>query len=339
MTGSVWAFSRALSSIKTRLISKELANICVPFSAVRCFSVTQARNMKLVQFTYNTKPDEVRAGYMEGDDVVDLNKADGSLPLKLVDILKLDCAVERIAQIKAKKPQGVPLSGVRLEAPITNQDKVIGVGLNYLDHCKEQNLTPPEVPMIFSKFSSVIIGPNDAVKLRTEITQSVDWEVELAVVIGKECTMIDAKDAYNYVLGYTVAQDISARDWQKKKNSGQFILGKSMDTFCPIGPWIVTADEIKDPQCLDIKCTLNGVVKQNSNTCQLIHKIPDVIARLASVMTLYPGDIILSGTPGGVGMHRNPPEFLKPGDKLISEIQSIGTLETRVVKFDQCGCK
>ncbi|XP_028172588.1 fumarylacetoacetate hydrolase domain-containing protein 2-like [Ostrinia furnacalis] len=171
MTGSVWAFSRALSSIKTRLISKELANIGVPFSAVRCFSVTQARNMKLVQFTYNTKPDEVRAGYMEGDDVVDLNKADGSLPLKLVDILKLDCAIERIAQIKAKKPQGVPLSGVRLEAPITNQDKVIGVGLNYLDHCKEQNLTPPEVPMIFSKFSSTIIGPNDAVKLRTEITQ------------------------------------------------------------------------------------------------------------------------------------------------------------------------
>ncbi|KAL0860916.1 hypothetical protein ABMA27_009449 [Loxostege sticticalis] len=337
MTGSVWAVRGALSSIKTRLISKELSNIGVTVTAYRCFSVTQTRNMKLVQFSYNNKPGEIRAGYVEGNDVVDLNKVDNGLPLKLVDILK-QCGVEKIAEIKAKKPKGVPLSSVRLEAPITGQDKVFGVGLNYLDHCKEQNLTPPELPMIFSKFSSSVIGPNDAVKLRTEITQNVDWEVELAVVIGKECSMIDAKDAYSYVLGYTVAQDISARDWQKKKNSGQFILGKSMDTFCPLGPWIVTTDEIKDPQCLNIKCSLNGVVKQDSNTCQLIHKIPDVIARLASVMTLYPGDVILSGTPGGVGVHRKPPEFLKPGDKLVSEIECIGVLENKFVKYDKCSC-
>lgn len=288
--------------------------------------------MKFVQFTYKNQPEEVRVGYIEGNNVVDLNKVDSSIPTTLLGILK-NGDVEKVQKLKSTKPPSVPLSAVTLAAPIHGIDKVLCIGLNYKDHCVEQNLTPPAVPMIFNKFPSVIIGPNDAVRLRTEVTKKVDWEVELTVVIGKKASFVKAADAYNYVLGYTVAQDISARDWQKEKNGGQFLLGKSMDTFCPIGPYIVTSDEVGDPQTLDIKCSVNGVLKQTSNTNQLIHKIPDVIERLTSVMTLLPGDIILTGTPGGVGMYRSPPEYLKPGDVIRSEIQNIGVLETRLEKF------
>lgn len=328
----VFLFGRTLSCIKSRILSREPFNNSATSIAVRYLSVTQSRKMKLVQFTYNNKPSEIRVGYIAEAGVVDLSKVDQSLPTTLLGILRCG-AMDKVKQIKSKNPTPEPLSSIRLEAPITGQDKVLCIGLNYKDHCEEQNLKPPQVPMIFSKFSSSITGPNDAVRLRTDVTKKVDWEIELAFVIGKEASCVKAEDAYKYVLGYTVAQDISARDWQKEKNGGQFLLGKSMDTFCPLGPWIVTSDEIPDPQCLDIKCTLNGVLKQTSNTCQLVHKIPDVIARLTSVMTLLPGDTVLTGTPGGVGMYRNPPEYLQPGDVLTSEIQSIGTLQTKVEQY------
>ncbi|CAH2059461.1 unnamed protein product, partial [Iphiclides podalirius] len=247
------------------------------------------------------------------------------------EILKSD-AFDKVKKVQSKNPEGVPLSSVKLCAPIHGMDKVLCIGLNYKDHCQEQNLSPPEVPIIFSKFSSTVVGPCDAVRLR-EVTKKVDWEVELTVVIGKPASDVKATDALDYVLGYTIAQDISARDWQKSRNGGQFLLGKSMDTFCPIGPCITTSDEIGDAQNLAIKCSVNGVLKQRSKTDQLIHKIPDVIERLSSVMTLLPGDIILTGTPGGVGMYRDPPEYLKPGDVIHSEIEKIGVLETRVEKF------
>ncbi|XP_049880798.1 fumarylacetoacetate hydrolase domain-containing protein 2-like isoform X2 [Pectinophora gossypiella] len=187
--------------------------------------------------------------------------------------------------------------------------------------------------MTFAKFTSCIIGPEDVLRLKTKVTSKVDWEVELCLVIGKTAQDVKAEDAYKYVLGFTVAQDISARDWQKKLNGGQFLLGKSMDTFCPIGPCITTIDEIGDPANLEISCSVNGVLKQKSNTNQLVHKMPALIERLSSVMTLLPGDIILTGTPGGVGMYRNPPEYLRPGDVIHSEIQKIGVLTTRVQEF------
>ncbi|CAH2097047.1 unnamed protein product [Euphydryas editha] len=289
--------------------------------------------MKFVQFVYNEKPNDIRVGYLEGDKVVDINKADSSLPSNLLDILK-NGDIEKVKKLKSSNPPSVPLPSIKLAAPIHGNDKVLCIGLNYKDHCEEQKLTPPEVPMIFSKFSSTIIGQKDAVRLRTDVTDKVDWEVELTVVIGKKASNVKAANAFDYIMGYTVAQDISARDWQKgTRNGGQFLLGKSMDTFCPIGPCITTSDEIGDPQNLDIKCSVNGVLKQSSNTNQLVHKIPNVIERLSSVMTLLPGDIILTGTPGGVGMYRSPPEYLKPGDVIQSEIQNIGVLETRVEKF------
>lgn len=157
--------------------------------------------------------------------------------------------------------------------------------------------------------------------------------MELVVVIGKKASSVKAADAYRYVAGYTIAQDISARDWQKEKNMGQFLLGKSMDTFCPLGPWLVTADELPEPHGLQISCSVNGVLKQRSSTDQLVHKIPDVIERLSSVMTLLPGDILLTGTPGGVGMYRDPPEYLKPGDVISNQVEKIGVLEVRVEDF------
>nr|XP_032523348.1 fumarylacetoacetate hydrolase domain-containing protein 2 isoform X2 [Danaus plexippus plexippus] len=322
----VW--SVAITSIKTLFITKSVNNTKL-INSVRRFSITPRSNMKLVQFVYNENPGEIRAGYLEGDKVVDINKTDCSIPSTLLEILK-NGDLEKVKKLPLMKPPSIDLSSIKLAAPIHGHDKVLCIGLNYKDHCEEQNLTPPQVPMIFSKFASTVVGPKDAVKLRTDVTNKVDWEVELTVVIGKPANRVKAKDAYKYVLGYTVAQDISARDWQKERNGGQFLLGKSMDTFCPIGPCITTSDEIPDPQSLYIKCSVNGVEKQKSNTNQLVHKIPDVIERLSSVMTLLPGDILLTGTPGGVGMYRSPPEYLKPGDVIHSEIEKIGVLETRV---------
>ncbi|CAK1541087.1 unnamed protein product [Leptosia nina] len=290
--------------------------------------------MKFVQFTYKNKPNEIRVGYLDDDKVIDLNKALPELPTTLLEILRNE-QMEKIFGFCGcvSKPATESMSAIDLKAPITGMDKVLCIGLNYKDHCEEQNLTPPEVPMIFSKFASTVVGPSDAVKLRTAVTDKVDWEVELCVVIGKPTSNVKAADAFDYIFGYTVAQDISARDWQKAKNGGQFLLGKSMDTFCPIGPCIATSNEISDPQKLKIQCSVNGVLKQSSCTDQLVHKIQDVIERLSSVMTLLPGDIILTGTPGGVGMYRSPPEYLKPGDVVQSYIQDIGTLETKIEKF------
>ncbi|XP_026729234.1 fumarylacetoacetate hydrolase domain-containing protein 2 isoform X1 [Trichoplusia ni] len=288
--------------------------------------------MKYVQFTYNADPSTVRVGYIDCCNVVDINSADCGMPHTMIDILKKG-VVDKVAELRQCNPTSVPLTDVTLVAPIHGVDKILCVALNYADHCREQNLEQPKLPIIFSKFSSTIIGQNEPLRLRTEIVKKVDWEVELAVVIGQKASAVPAAEAYKYIFGYTVAQDISARDWQKEKNGGQFLLGKSQDGFCPIGPCILTSDEIGDPHNLDIKCTLNGVEKQSSNTSNLIHTIPNIIERLTSVMTLLPGDLILTGTPGGVGVHRNPPEFLKPGDVIRSEIQKIGSFEIKVEQF------
>lgn len=283
--------------------------------------------MKFVQFFHKNDPENVRVGVLEGDKVVDLNKSDPSFPINLKEIIK-DGYEKEVKNLQ--DPVSVPIDSVVLTAPIHGMDKVLCVGLNYKDHCEEQNFTPPVIPFIFNKFPSTVIGQNKAVKLRPEVSTKVVCEVELTIVIGKEANCIMAEEAYDHVFGYTIAQDIGATDWEKNVQMGQLLLGKAMDTFCPIGPCVVTSDEVGDPQKLAIKCSVNGVQKQSSNTDQFIHKIPDIIARLSRVMTLLPGDIILTGTPGGVGVHRNPPEFLQPGDVITSEIEKIGVLFTRV---------
>ncbi|XP_075980303.1 oxaloacetate tautomerase FAHD2A, mitochondrial-like [Anticarsia gemmatalis] len=288
--------------------------------------------MKLVQFVYKNNPQEIRVGYLVEENVVDINKADPTIPSTLIEILK-NGDIERVKKLRTTNPVSIPVSTVTIKAPIHGNDKVLCVGLNYKDHCEEQKFPAPETPFIFSKFPSTVVGQDESVKLKPEVSDKVVCEVELTIVIGKKASRVKAADAYDYVLGYTIAQDIGATDWEKNKAMGQLLLGKAMDTFCPVGPCITTSDEIGDPQALNISCIVNGVQKQKSNTNQFIHKIPDVIERLSNLFTLLPGDIILTGTPGGVGLYRNPPEFLQAGDVIASEIEKIGVLITRVENF------
>lgn len=287
--------------------------------------------MKLVQFVYNDNQKEIRVGYLSGDDVVDINKADPTIPSTLIEILKSG-VFDKVQKLQATNQKTVPIATVTIKAPIHGGDKVLCVGLNYKDHCEEQKFPPPETPFIFNKFPSTIIGPNEPIKLKPEISEKVVCEVELTVVIGKTASKVKAEDAYDYILGYTIAQDIGATDWSNG-NMGQLVLGKAMDTFCPIGPCITTSDEVGDPQTLGIRCIVNGVQKQKSNTNQFIHKIPDVIERLSKLFTLLPGDIILTGTPGGVGVYRDPPEYIQAGDAIVSEIEKIGVMINRVENF------
>ncbi|XP_065371966.1 fumarylacetoacetate hydrolase domain-containing protein 2 [Calliphora vicina] len=214
--------------------------------------------------------------------------------------------------------------------PVTNPDKIICIGLNYKDHCEEQNKQPPKEPMFFSKYNNALTGPLGNV-IANKITNKLDWEVELAVIIGKKCKDVKPEQAMDYVFGYSVAQDISARDWQKERNGGQFLIGKSMDTFLPLGPSIVHKSLIADPHDLQMTCKINGVEKQNGISGNMIFKIDDIISRLSQSITLVPGDVILTGTPKGVGMHRSPPEYLKPGDVIESEIQCLGKIINKVV--------
>ncbi|MBA4493355.1 fumarylacetoacetate hydrolase family protein [Paenactinomyces guangxiensis] len=219
------------------------------------------------------------------------------------------------------------LDDVSILAPLCNPGKVVCVGNNYMDHCREQNVEPPKKPLIFSKWPSCIIGP-EAEILLPENSEQVDFEAELAVVIGKRGKNIAEEEAFNYVFGYTILNDISARDVQFA--DGQWVRGKSFDTFAPLGPAIVTADEIENPHHLAIKLDLNGEVLQDSNTSHMIFKIPYLISYLSKGFTFEPGDIIATGTPHGVGVFRNPQVFLKHGDICTVEIEKIGLLKNRV---------
>jgi len=214
--------------------------------------------------------------------------------------------------------------------PISEMEKIICIGTNYADHAREMGGQPPEIPVVFSKFPSSIIAANANVKLPA-ISQQVDFEAELVVVIGKPGRHIARENAMEHVFGYCCGNDITARDWQKGKPGGQWLLGKTFDTFAPLGPMLVTADEIADPHQLDIELRLNGNVMQSSNTRELIFPIDELIAHLSQFVTLKTGDLIFSGTPSGVGAGRTPPVFLQPGDQLEVEIEGLGVLKNDVV--------
>jgi|FLYN01.1.fsa_nt_gi 5-carboxymethyl-2-hydroxymuconate isomerase len=220
-----------------------------------------------------------------------------------------------------------PLEEVRLEAPL-RPGKIVAIGRNYVEHAKETGNEPPPAPLIFAKFPSSVIGPGEDIVWSESITTQVDWEGELAVVIGKKARNVSEEDAYNYVFGYTIANDVSARDLQLRQD-GQWTRGKSLDTFCPLGPWIVTRDEIPDPHALEIKTTVNDEVRQNASTGDMIFKIPQLIAYCSRSFTLEPGDVILTGTPPGVGEGMKPPTYLKDGDEVVVTISGIGELKNR----------
>jgi 2-keto-4-pentenoate hydratase/2-oxohepta-3-ene-1,7-dioic acid hydratase in catechol pathway len=216
----------------------------------------------------------------------------------------------------------------KLAAPIPRPHKIICIGLNYRDHAEESKMAIPETPTVFSKYSSTVIGPGDAIVLPKNSTKP-DYEAEFAVVIGRSGRHIAEADWRDHVFGYTIVNDVSARDFQMA--TSQWMIGKTFDTFCPMGPAIVTADEIEDPHNLRISLSINGETLQNSNTKNLIFDVPKLIAYLSSVFTLEPGDIISTGTPAGVGFARKPPRWLLPGDMVEVTVEGLGTLMNPVV--------
>jgi 2,4-didehydro-3-deoxy-L-rhamnonate hydrolase len=210
------------------------------------------------------------------------------------------------------------------DAPIKDPSKVIAIGLNYVDHASESKMEIPKTPIVFTKFSNSITGPTGEIKVPKRLTQKADYEVELAVVIGKRCKNISKENALDFVFGYTIVNDISARDLQF--SDGQWVRGKSLDTFCPMGPVIVTKDEIPDPQNLKLICEVNGERLQNDSTKNMIFGVADLISILSEAFTLEPGDIIATGTPSGVGFSRKPPIYLKDGDIIKTSVEGIGEL-------------
>ena len=235
---------------------------------------------------------------------------------------------EALAGRKASKGLFTPLKSARLRAPIARPGKITCIGLNYADHAREQGGEPPAQPIFFLKSGNTICGPGDLITLPPNSMQ-VDYEAEFAVVLGKSGRRIPEEKAYEYVAGYMVMNDVSARDMQF--GDKQWYRGKSCDTFAPTGPWIVTADEVPDPHNLRISLTLNGQTMQDSNTSNLIFKVPFLISYLSQSATWEVGDVISTGTPPGVGVFRKPPVFLKAGDRVSVTVEGIGTLTNSVV--------
>ncbi len=285
--------------------------------------------MKLVTFVHNG---QTRIGALQADDtILDLNRADSSLPSEMVAFLAGGADTLALAQkTVAAAPSAAVLarSAVTLKAPLPRPGKILCIGLNYRDHAAESNQPIPDHPTVFAKYNNTVIGPGEAIVLPT-VTEKVDYEAEFAFVIGRTARNVRAEDALDYVAGYLPFNDVSARDYQMR--TSQWTVGKTFDTFGPMGPYLVTADEIADPHDLDIQLTINGEVLQSSNTRNLIFSINDLIADLTSFMTLEPGDLISTGTPSGVGSARNPKRWLRAGDVVRIEIAGLGALENPVV--------
>lgn len=312
--------------------------------------------MRLVTFEFQGV---TRLGAEQGGYVVDLNRgyalllatrglgdfqgqADRELPADMLGFLEyweesLPRAQEVLAFAREVQTTGGPVAkalmrpspAVRLRAPILNPRKLICLGLNYRDHAQESKAEIPPEPILFSKYATAIIGPEDPILLPS-VSKEVDYEVELACIVSRRGRHVSKAVALDYVAGYTIFHDVSARDYQIRKPGGQWMSGKTFDTFAPMGPALVTQEDIPDPHVLDINCTVSGEVLQSSNTKHLIFSIQDIIAYCSHIFTLEPGDVIATGTPGGVGFARKPPRFLKDGDVVIMEVQGIGALRNPV---------
>jgi 2-keto-4-pentenoate hydratase/2-oxohepta-3-ene-1,7-dioic acid hydratase in catechol pathway len=282
--------------------------------------------MKLVQFYRKSDADKtVRVGlWQENGDVVPLA---GGLTMKQWIAQSAETGAPERAVFAAE--DRLRADEIALGAPLHDPGKMIFVGLNYIDHAAESKMEVPKVPVLFAKYANSIVGPGDDVIIPEEVDEC-DYEVELAVIIGKTAKRVSREDAMDYVFGYTVINDVSARDLQL--NEGQWTRGKAIDTFAPMGPCIVTKDEIADPHRLDLSLTLNGQTMQSANTRDLIFDIPYLISFLSRTMTLSPGDVISTGTPPGVGLGRIPPVWIKDGDVTEAYVEGIGTLRNRYVK-------
>ena len=301
--------------------------------------------MRLVTFRSNIEA-EARLGAIDGDLVIDVEKvgtrAGLPLPSRMLDFIDLGPPAiadlrSVIEESRSRSLTGIatPLSNVKLLAPIPRPRKnIFGIGLNYVEHVTESaraldtSKELPKLPVIFSKPPTTVIGPGDPVQHDAKLTQQLDWEVELAVVMGSTARRVSEEDALSHVFGYSVMIDMSARD---NRRAGQWIYSKGQDTYAPFGPCIVTADEVDDPHALDLWLKVNGETKQKSNTRHMLFKVPALIADISAAMTLEPGDIIASGTPDGVGAGRDPQEWLWPGDVIEAGVDGIGMLRHPVV--------
>jgi 2-keto-4-pentenoate hydratase/2-oxohepta-3-ene-1,7-dioic acid hydratase in catechol pathway len=287
-----------------------------------------------------------RLGLLHDSLVIDVQSLGAAcsvpLPSSMSDFIEMGPAALATTQaLVAENPKAwpvgvaLPLANVKLLAPIPRPRKnIFGIGLNYVEHIAESSRALdtasdlPTKPVIFSKPPTSVIGPGEAIEHNKAITQQLDWEVELAVIIGTNCKRVDEATALDRVFGYSVMIDISARDCRR---AGQWIYSKGQDTFAPFGPCIVTSDEIPDPHDLDLWLTVNGVIKQKSNTRHMLFKVPFLISDISAAITLEPGDIIATGTPDGVGAGRSPQEWLWPGDVVEASVQGIGQIRHPVV--------
>lgn len=265
--------------------------------------------MKIAQYYVGN---QIRVGIIEEKGLVPLDFAGDML-----DFIRSDRTCE-----PTDKP--IPLDQIRYAPCINRPSKIIGIGLNYLDHIRESKAEIPERPLLFAKFPNTLAAHKDAITWNPELTKKVDFEAELAVVMGRTAYNCSEEEAEKAVFGYTCANDVSARDLQF--GDKQWVRGKTLDSFCPLGPWIVTPDDIEDPHDLDIKSKLNGQIMQESNTRHMLFKVPQLVSFLSKNFTLAPGDVILTGTPDGVGAFRQPSVYMNDGDEIVIEIERIGRL-------------
>jgi 2-keto-4-pentenoate hydratase/2-oxohepta-3-ene-1,7-dioic acid hydratase in catechol pathway len=282
--------------------------------------------MKLLRFEDGKG---ARLGLLDGEVIVALDGLSDSYPTMLEIIRGGDDALAAIRTAAANDAERVPLATVRLLAPIERPGKYLAIGMNFSKHAAEAaalGVERPKQQFWFNKQTTCIAGPGDAID--PGVSEKLDYEVELAVIIGKTAKGVSEEEASSYVFGYTVANDVSARDWQM--HSPTFTIGKSFDTHGPIGPWIVTADEIGDPHSLRLQCRVNGELRQDSDTSQLIFNIWQQISYLSTAFTLEPGDLLATGTPEGVGVAMQPPVFLQPGDVVRCEVEKVGVIENTV---------
>lgn len=278
-------------------------------------------------------PQGPRVALAVADGYIDLHATDPGLPTCMKALLAASPAIRKAAAEVASSKGAVKYAtnAVKLLPPVTNPSKILCIGLNYRDHAIEGGKAIPTEPVVFGKFPNTLIAHGDPIKL-PKVAEKVDYEAELVIVIGKMGKHIpNDTSAFQYVGGYTVGHDVSARDWQFRGEEKQWMIGKTFDTFAPTGPVLVTADELTDPHKLQVQLRLNGTTLQNSNTKEFIFGVPHVLWFLSQVVTLEPGDLIFTGTPPGVGIARKPPVLLKPGDVAEVEIEGIGTLRNPVV--------
>ncbi len=282
--------------------------------------------MKLITFSYQNI---TNIGAVIGDEVVNSTKSN-NIPNDMIAFLTAgNTAKQAMQALIDSGDHRIPLPEVKLQAPIPRPGKFLGISLNYADHIAETKLEKPEYPTFFTKQSSCVIATGDAIH-RPIVSEKVDYEGELAFVIGKRCKNVPVEHAHQVIAGYTIVNDVSVRDWQIR--SPTWMLGKSFDTHGPMGPWLVTADEITDPHNLNLKTWIDDELRQDSNTKNMIFNCYEMIAYLTKAMTLEPGDVISTGTPSGVGVKMKPRGYMKPGQTAKIEIENIGALSNPVIE-------